>query len=165
LPGVPGSLLFPSIIPARLLGAECAGQKNSGCAKSVVAAWSQRHGQCFDRAAAASSRCATWIPSASPPVKKNAEDYYTLRGESGVNVKCFMITTTFLASRTLTRGHHCAGSFARARCHRGGGAGKHIYVQEPVTYNIAEAIALRKTVEAKKIFCRPVHNSAPSVRG
>jgi predicted dehydrogenase len=31
-------------------------------------------------------------------------------------------------------------------------AGKHLYVQKPVTYNIAEAIALRSTVQAKKVI-------------
>jgi len=31
-------------------------------------------------------------------------------------------------------------------------AGKHVYVQKPVTYNIAEAIGLRKAVEAKNII-------------
>ena len=31
-------------------------------------------------------------------------------------------------------------------------AGKHVYVQKPVTYNIAEAIGLRRTVEATKII-------------
>lgn len=31
-------------------------------------------------------------------------------------------------------------------------AGKHLYVQKPVTYTIAEAIALRKAVQAKKVI-------------
>jgi predicted dehydrogenase len=85
--------------------------------------------------------------------KKMAEDFYTERGESGVNVKTFHDYHDVLASPdidavvvTVPDHWHALIAIEAAI------AGKHIYVQKPVTYSIAEAIALRKTVEAKKII-------------
>lgn len=85
--------------------------------------------------------------------KKLAEEFYTERGESGVNVKTFHDYRDVLASPeidaviiTVPDHSHALVAIEAAI------AGKHIYVQKPVTYSIAEAIALRKTVEAKKII-------------
>jgi len=85
--------------------------------------------------------------------KQMAEDYYTERGESGVNVKAFHDYHDLLASPEIDAviisvpDHWHALAAIEAAI-----AGKHVYVQKPVTYSIAEAIALRKTVEAKKII-------------
>jgi myo-inositol 2-dehydrogenase/D-chiro-inositol 1-dehydrogenase len=85
--------------------------------------------------------------------KKMAEDYYSERGESGVNVKTLHDYRDVLASPeidavvvTVPDHSHALVAIKAAI------AGKHIYVQKPVTYSIVEAMALRKTVEAKKII-------------
>src|ERR1039457_2485548 len=85
--------------------------------------------------------------------KKMAEDFYTGRGESGVSVKTFHDYHDVLASPdidavvvTVPDHSHAIVAIEAAI------AGKHVYIQKPVTYSIAEAIGLRKAVEAKKII-------------
>ena len=85
--------------------------------------------------------------------KKLAEDFYTGRGESGVNVKTFHDYHDVLASReidavmiTVPDHSHAIVAINAAL------AGKHVHVQKPVTYSITEAIGLRKAVEATKII-------------
>jgi predicted dehydrogenase len=85
--------------------------------------------------------------------KKFAEDYYTRQGESGVDIKTFHDYHDILASPeidavvvTVPDHSHALVAIEAAL------AGKHIYVQKPVTYNIIESIALRRAVEAKKII-------------
>jgi predicted dehydrogenase len=85
--------------------------------------------------------------------KKLAEEFYTGRGESGVNVKTFHDYHDVLASReidavivTVPDHSHAIVAIHAAL------AGKHVYVQKPVTYSIAEAIGLRQAVEATKII-------------
>jgi predicted dehydrogenase len=85
--------------------------------------------------------------------KKLAEDFYKKQGEPDVDVKTFHDYHEVLARPdidavvvTVPDHWHALVAIAAAI------AGKHIYVQKPVTYSIAEAIGLRKTVEAKKII-------------
>ena len=85
--------------------------------------------------------------------KKMAEDYYTGQGETRVQVTAHHDYRTLLASAeidavvvTVPDHSHALVAIEAAI------AGKHIYVQKPVTYSIAEAIGLRKAVEAKKII-------------
>jgi hypothetical protein len=85
--------------------------------------------------------------------KKMAEDFYTERGESGADVKPFHDYHDILASPdidavvvTVPDHSHAIVAIEAAI------AGKHVYVQKPVIYSIAEAIGLRKAVEAKKII-------------
>ncbi len=85
--------------------------------------------------------------------KKMAEDFYAERGESGVEVKTFhdyhdVLTSPDIDAVVVTVPDHSHALVAIEAAI----AGKHIYVQKPVTYSILEAIALRKTVEAKKII-------------
>jgi len=85
--------------------------------------------------------------------KQMAEEYYSERGEAGTIVKTFHDYHDLLASPEIDAvivsvpDHSHALVAIEAAI-----AGKHVYVQKPVTYSIAEAVALRKTVEAKKII-------------
>ena len=82
-----------------------------------------------------------------------AADYYVGRGEAGVVIKAFHDYHDVLASPEIDAviisvpDHSHALVAIEAAL-----AGKHIYVQKPVTYSIAEAITLRKVVEAKKVI-------------
>lgn len=85
--------------------------------------------------------------------KKLAEEFYMERGESGVNVKMFHDYHDILAAPeidavivTVPDHLHAIVAIEAAL------AGKHVYVQKPVTYSIAEAIGLRRAVEATKII-------------
>jgi len=85
--------------------------------------------------------------------KAMAEDYYAQRGESGVNIKTYHDYHDILSSPeidaviiTVPDHSHAIVAIEAAL------AGKHIYIQKPVTYNIVESIALRRAVEAKKII-------------
>ena len=85
--------------------------------------------------------------------KKLAEDFYTGKGEANVEVKAFDDYRAVLARPDIDAvvvslpDHWHAQAAIEAAI-----AGKHIYVQKPVTYSVAEAIALRKTVHAKKVI-------------
>ena len=85
--------------------------------------------------------------------KKLAEDFYKKQGETAVDVKMFHDYHEVLARPdidavivTVPDHSHALVAIAAAI------AGKHIYVQKPVTYSIAEAIGLRQAVQAKKII-------------
>jgi len=153
LGGAVGLAVFPSIIPARLFGADAPGKKINvaqiGCGRMGRSDLGNVLTEPLARVVAVcdldSKRRAAG--------KQMAEDYYTERGESGVNVKTFHDYRDVLASPeidavVITVPDHSHARLAIAAAI----AGRHIYIQKPVTYNIAEAIALRKTVEAKKII-------------
>ena len=82
-----------------------------------------------------------------------AVDFYASCGETGVAIKAFHDYHDVLASPEIDAviisvpDHSHALVAIEAAL-----AGKHIYLQKPVTYTIAEAIALRKVVEAKKVI-------------
>ena len=85
--------------------------------------------------------------------KKLAEDFYANQGESGVTVKAFHNYRDVLASPeidavviTVPDHSHALVAIEAAI------AGKHVYLEKPVTYTIAEAIALRKVVESTRII-------------
>lgn len=81
-----------------------------------------------------------------------AEDSYRKRGESGVAVRAFRDPRECLAQddvdavvvSTPDHGHARVAVDAAL-------AGKHLYVQKPVTYDVAEAIALRRVVRASGV--------------
>jgi predicted dehydrogenase len=85
--------------------------------------------------------------------KQLAESFYKKKGESKVDVKAYADYREVLASPDIdaavvsTPDHWHALVALEAAI-----AGKHLYVQKPVTYDIAEAIALRKAVQAKKVI-------------
>jgi predicted dehydrogenase len=148
-----GLAVFPSIIPARLLGADAPGKKLNiaqiGCGRMGRSDLGNVLTEPLARVVAVCD-----LDSRRLVVGKAvAEDYYSVRGESGVKMKTFHDYHDVLASPDIDAvvisvpDHSHALVAIKAAI-----AGKHIYVQKPVTYNIAEAIGLRKAVEAKKII-------------
>jgi predicted dehydrogenase len=148
-----GLAVFPSIIPARLLGADAPGKKINvaqiGCGRMGRSDMGNVLKEPLARVVAVCDLDSKRLAAG----KKLAEDFYTGRGESGVNVKTFhdyhdVLSSPEIDAVVVTVPDHSHARLAIAAAI----AGKHIYVQKPVTYNIAEAIGLRKTVEAKKII-------------
>ncbi len=82
-----------------------------------------------------------------------AVEYYQKQGESKVTVQSYHDYREVLARRDIdavvvsTPDHWHAQVAIEAAL-----AGKHLYVQKPVTYNIAESIALRAAVQAKRVI-------------
>ena len=85
--------------------------------------------------------------------RKIVVDYYTAKGESAVDVKIYRDHREVLARPDIDAvivsvpDHWHAQVAIEAAL-----AGKNLYVQKPVTYGIAEAIALRTAVRAKKVI-------------
>ncbi len=81
-----------------------------------------------------------------------AEEFYRKQGETAVSVRAFRDHRELLAQKDVdavvvsTPDHWHALVAVEAAI-----AGKHLYVQKPVTYDVAEAIALRKVVHAKGV--------------
>ena len=148
-----GLLGLPTLIPARLFGADAPSRKIH-----VAQIGSGRMG-CSDLGNVLTEPLARVVAVCDLDSrrlavgKQMAEDYYTERGETDVNVKPFSDYRDVLASPEVDAviisvpDHSHALVAIEAAI-----AGKHVYVQKPVTYSIAEAIALRKAVEAKKII-------------
>jgi predicted dehydrogenase len=85
--------------------------------------------------------------------KRIATDFYTKQGESSVEVKDYRDYREVLARPdidavivSLPDHWHAQAAIEAAL------AGRHIYVQKPLTYNISESIALRTAVRAKKVI-------------
>ena len=148
-----GLLVLPQIIPARLFGAESPGKKihvaQIGCGRMGRSDLGNTLTEPLARVVAVCDVDAKRLAAG----KQMAEDFYLGRGEKGVVIKTFHDYRDVLASPEIDAviisvpDHSHALVAIEAAI-----AGKHIYVQKPVTYSIAEAIALRKVVEAKKII-------------
>jgi myo-inositol 2-dehydrogenase/D-chiro-inositol 1-dehydrogenase len=85
--------------------------------------------------------------------QKKAVEHYKGKGETAVDVKIYSDYREILARSdidavivSLPDHWHAQAAIEAAL------AGKHMYVQKPITYNVAEAIALRKAVHAKKVI-------------
>ncbi|HEX9047101.1 MAG TPA: Gfo/Idh/MocA family oxidoreductase, partial [Verrucomicrobiae bacterium] len=148
-----GLAVFPDIIPARVLGADAPGKKiqvaQIGCGRMGRNDLGSVLTEPLARVVAVCDLDAKRLAAG----KKMAEDYYADRGESGITVKAFHDYHDVLAARdidavviTVPDHSHALVAIEAAL------AGKHIYVQKPVTYSIAEAIGLRRAVEAKKVI-------------
>ncbi|MEI6194733.1 MAG: Gfo/Idh/MocA family oxidoreductase [Verrucomicrobiota bacterium] len=153
LRGGMGLILLPTILPARLLGAEAPGRKiqvaQIGCGRMGRSDLGNILTEPLARVVAVCDLDSKRLAAG----KTMVEDYYTERGETVVNVKSFHDYHDVLASPeidavVITVPDHLHALVAIEAAI----AGKHIYLQKPVTYAIAEAIALRKTVAAKKII-------------
>jgi len=148
-----GMMLLPAFIPSRLLGADAPGKKiqvaQIGCGR-------MGHGDLFNILNEPAARVVAVCDLDSKRLaagKKFAEDHYLERGEKGVQVRACGDYAELLASSEIdavvisTPDHWHALMAIQAAV-----AGKHVYLQKPATYSIAEAIALRKAVEARKII-------------
>src|ERR1017187_4723936 len=153
LGGAAALVLLPEIIPARLLGADAPGRKiqvaQIGCGRMGRNDMGNVLTEPLARVVAVCDLDAKRLAAG----KKMAEDYYAGQGEAGVSVKAFHDYHAVLASPeidavvvTVPDHSHALLAIEAAI------AGKHVYVQKPVTYSIAEAIGLRKAVEARKII-------------
>ena len=148
-----GLAVFPRIIPARLLGADAPNRKiqvaQIGCGRMGRSDLGNVLTEPLARVVAVCDLDSRRLAAG----KQMAEDFYAERGESGVNVKTFHDYHDLLASPDIDAvvvsvpDHSHALVAIKAAI-----AGKHVYVQKPVTYSIAEAIGLRRAVEAKKII-------------
>ncbi len=148
-----GLAVLPSIIPARLFGADAPSKKINvaqiGCGRMGRSDMGNVLNEPLARVVAVCDLDSKRLAAG----KKLAEDFYTKQGESGVNIKTFHDYHDVLASPDIDAVVVTVPDFSHARLAIAAAiAGKHIYVQKPVTYSIVEAIALRKTVEAKKII-------------
>ncbi|MBM4016443.1 MAG: Gfo/Idh/MocA family oxidoreductase [Planctomycetes bacterium] len=81
--------------------------------------------------------------------KALAEEHYRNRGESAVQVAAVADVRELLAradidALVVSTPDHSHGWIAVAAAR----AGKHLYVQKPLTYDVAEALALRRAVQA-----------------
>ena len=153
LGGAVGLAVFPSIIPARLFGADAPSKKINvaqiGCGRMGRSDMGNVMTEPLARVVAVCDLDSKRLAAG----KKMAEDYYAERGESGVNVKTFHDYHDVLASPDIDAVVVTVPDHSHARLAiEAAIAGKHIYVQKPVTYAIAEAIGLRRAVEAKKII-------------
>ena len=148
-----GLAVFPSLIPSRLLGADAPSKKINvaqiGCGRMGRSDLGNTLSEPLARIVAVCDLDSKRLAAA----KQMAEEFYSERGETGATVKTFHDYHDVLASPEIDAviisvpDHSHALVAIEAAI-----AGKHVYVQKPVTYSIAEAIALRKTVEAKKII-------------
>ena len=148
-----GLAVFPSIIPARLLGADAPSKKINvcqiGCGRMGRADMGNVLTEPLARVVAVCDLDAHRLAEG----KKMVEDFYEQRGQAGANVKMFHDYHDVLASSEIDAVVITVPDHSHARLAiEAAIAGKHIYVQKPVTYNIAEAIGLRKAVEATKII-------------
>jgi predicted dehydrogenase len=151
--GSVGLAVFPGIIPARLLGADAPSKKihvaQIGCGRMGRSDMGNILTEPLARVVAVCDLDSKRLAAG----KKMAEDYYEQRGMSGVKVKTFHDYHDVLASPDIDAVVVTVPDHSHARLAIAAAiAGKHVYVQKPVTYNITEAIGLRRAVEAKKII-------------
>ncbi|MFZ0826305.1 MAG: Gfo/Idh/MocA family oxidoreductase [Verrucomicrobiia bacterium] len=148
-----GLAILPNLIPARLLGADAPSKKihvaQIGCGRMGRSDLGNVLTEPLARVVAVCDLDARRLTAG----KKMAEDFYAQRGEAGVTVKTFHDYHDVLASPdidavvvTVPDHSHALLAIQAAI------AGKHVYVQKPVTYSIEEAIGLRQAVAAKKII-------------
>jgi predicted dehydrogenase len=148
-----GLAIFPSFIPARLFGADAPSKKiqvaQIGCGRMGRSDMGNVMTEPLARVVAVCDLDSERLAAG----KKMAEDFYMQRGESGVNVKTFHDYHDVLASPDIDAVVVTVPDHSHARLAiEAAIAGKHVYVQKPVTYSIVEAIGLRRAVEAKKII-------------
>ena len=84
---------------------------------------------------------------------KTLVKHYVSSGQSNIDIKIYEDYREVLARKDIDAVLVCVPDHWHAQVAiEAALAGKHIYVQKPVTYSVAEAIALRKTVQATKII-------------
>jgi myo-inositol 2-dehydrogenase/D-chiro-inositol 1-dehydrogenase len=148
-----GLVILPNILPRSLLAADMPGKRihvaQIGCGRMGRGDMEGVLSHSLARVVAVCDLDSQRLAAG----KKLVEDYYQKKGESKVDVKAFHDYREVLASPDIdavvvsTPDYwHALVAIAAAI------AGKHVYVQKPITYGIAEGIALRQAVRAKKII-------------
>ncbi len=148
-----GLAMLPDFIPARVLGAGAPSRRiqvaQIGCGRMGQSDLGNTMTEPLARVVAVCDLDAKRLAAG----KKMAENYYTSQGETGVAIKTFHDYHDILASPEIDAVVITVPDHAHALVAvEAAIAGKHIYVQKPVTYSIVEAIGLRRAVEAKKII-------------
>ena len=151
--GAAGLALVPGFLPSRLFGAEAPGKKiqvaQIGCGRMGFTDMMGVLCEPLARVVAVCDLDAKRLAHA----RETVEDFYSQRGEKSVSVKTWHDFRDVLASPEIDAvvisvpDHWHALVAIQAAL-----AGKHVYVEKPVTYSIAEAIGLRQAVEARKII-------------
>ncbi len=153
LGGTAGLIALPSIFPGSLFAANSANKRiqvaQIGCGRMGL----EDLGGVLDVPMARVVAVCDLDTKRSAEAKRRIEEFYKKRGESSVEVKVYSDYQELLASSEIdavvvSTPDHWHGLVATHAAI----AGKHIYCQKPLTYNIAESIALRKTVRAKKVI-------------
>jgi len=145
--------VLPSLIPARLLGAGAPGKKiqiaQIGCGRMGRSDLGNLLKEPAGRIVAVCDLDARRLAAG----QKMAEAYYAEHGESGVTIKTYHDYHELLASPEIDAVVVTVPDHSHARLAIDAAiAKKHLYVQKPVTYNIAEAIGLRRAVEATGVI-------------
>src|SRR5580704_1504571 len=148
-----GLAILPNIIPARLLGADAPSKKINvaqiGCGRMGRSDMGNVLNESLARVVAVCDLDSRRLAAG----KKMAEDYYSQQGVTGVSVKTYHDYHEVLAARDIDAVVVTVPDHSHARLAIDAAiAGKHVYVQKPVTYNIVEAIGLRRAVEGTKII-------------
>jgi len=148
-----GLAFLPNFVPSRLLGADAPAKKiqvaQIGCGRMGRSDMGNVMNEALARVVAVCDLDSHRLAEG----KKMAEHYYADRGETGVSVKTFHDYREVLASPEIDAVVVTVPDHSHARLAIDAAiAGKHIYVQKPVTYNIVEAIGLRRAVEATKVI-------------
>ena len=151
--GGAGVVVLPGIIPSRLLGADSPGKKiqvaQIGCGRMGRSDMGNVMNESLARLVAVCDLDSRRLVAG----KKMVEDYYANAGEKVVTVKTFHDYREVLTSPEIDAVVISVPDHSHARLAiEAAIAGKHVYVQKPVTYNIAEAVGLRRAVEATKII-------------
>jgi myo-inositol 2-dehydrogenase / D-chiro-inositol 1-dehydrogenase len=148
-----GLTIFPGIVPSRLFGADAPNKKiqvaQIGCGRMGYSDTGNTMAESLARIVAVCDLDSKRLAAA----KTRVESFYEESGEAKASVRAYHDYHDILASPeidaviiTVPDHSHALIAIEAAL------AGKHIYVQKPVTYDILEAIGLRKAVEAKKII-------------
>ncbi len=153
LGGTAGLIALPNLFPGSLFAADSPNKRiqvaQIGCGRMGTADMESILAESLARVVAVCDLDSRRAAHA----KQIVEEYYKKKGESFVAVKVFSNHLEVLAdpeidavvNSTPDHWHGLVGVAAAI-------AGKHIYCQKPLTYNIAEAIALRSAVRSKKVI-------------
>jgi predicted dehydrogenase len=151
--GSAGLAVLPNIIPRSLFAADAPSKRINvaliGCGREGTVDVEGTMAHSMSRIVAVCDLDSKRLASA----QRMIEGFYKKRGESNVDIKTYHDYHEVLARPDIDavivsvpdHQHALVASTAAI-------AGKHIYVQKPLTYSIAESIALRTAVRAKKVI-------------
>lgn len=153
LGGTAGLIVVPNIFTGSLFAADSANKKiqvaQIGCGRMGLA---DLDGVLPKNSARVVAVC-DLDTRRSANAKRKVEEFYKKKGEPHQDVKVYedyleILKDPEIDAVVVSTPDHWHGLQATAAAI----AGKHIYCQKPLTYDIAESIALRKAVQAKKVI-------------